>query len=110
TRTGDGVNFANPQVLRVALGTGIGHAFCVRTKVVGSSAYAYVGHIEGRILLFDVSGNHLLPLPTLPYASVPSQFLDPIRELPLPRDPVDGLAANCIDMEIIGDFLYCALA
>jgi hypothetical protein len=110
TGTGDGVHFREPTVLRVALGTGQGNAFCVRTKIAGRRAYAYVGDIQGRIAVFDVSGDKLLPLPTLPYAALPTQFLAPLFELDLPRDPVDGLPANCVDMEIVGDYLYVALA
>jgi LVIVD repeat len=110
TRSGDGVNFTDPTVLRVALGTGQGNAFCVRTQIVGRKAYAYVGDIQGKIAVFDVSGSNVLPPPTLPYASVPAQFLEPKVEIQMPRDPVDGLPANCIDMEIVGDYLYVGLA
>jgi hypothetical protein len=111
TTTGDGVSFAPPQVLRIALGSGEGNAFAVRTKTVGSKTYAYVGDMTGKISVFDVSGKKLLPLPPHPYVApvVQPLFLDPIIELGLPSDPYDGGPANCIDLEIVGNFMYCAL-
>jgi hypothetical protein len=107
TKTGDGVMFASPLVLRVGLGSGQGHAFSVRTKTVGRKSYAYVGDILGKLMVYDVTGSNLLPLPSQPY--VPNTlFLVPF-ELSLPKDPYDGWEGNCIDMEIVGNFLYCSL-
>src|SRR5258706_1338350 len=110
TSTGDGTSFGTPVLLRVALGSSQGHAFSVRTKTVGADTYAYVGDVTGKILVFDVSGRKLLPQPTRPYVNGQTSppFLAPILELPLPVDPYDGAPANCIDMEIVGDYLYCA--
>ncbi len=115
TRTGDGVTFATPSVLRVALGNahgGPGNAFAVRTRSVGNKTYAYVGDITGKILVFDVTGSQLLPPPPHPYVGLgpPPLFLRPVFELGLPMDPCDGLQANCIDIEIVGNYLYCALS
>jgi hypothetical protein len=110
TRTGDGVTFSDPTVLRVGLGSGQGNAFCVRTKVVGRRAFAYVGTVQGAIAVYDVSGSNLLPAPGQPYLPT-TPILQPLQhEIELPRDPVDGLPTNCVDMEIVGDYLYVALA
>jgi len=62
----------------------------------------------GEIWVFDVTGGNLLPVPSVPYRPT-TEFLAPTWKLHLPRDPYDGYAANCIDLEIVGDYLYCAL-
>ncbi|MBK7641746.1 MAG: hypothetical protein IPJ19_01635 [Planctomycetes bacterium] len=127
TNTGDSVLFRKPKVLRIALGTpspGItpptapqpGNAFTVKTKTVGRKTYAYVGDILGRLYVFDVSGTALLPAPpaNTPYLNaafggVDQDFLYAKATIPCPVDPYDGQAAGCIDMEIVGNYLYCAL-
>jgi hypothetical protein len=114
TGTGDGVNFRKPEVLRVALGSGPGNAISVKTRTYASSnrTYAFVGDIMGKLMVFDVTGSSLLPPPSTPYLTSPgvgSPILSPVIEIPLPRDPFDGKLANCIDLEVIGDYLYCAL-
>lgn len=116
TATGNGTSFGAAQVLRVGLGNvtathPLGHALTVRTKAVGRKTYAYVGDATGRVMVFNVTGSNLLPLPPSPYVSAQgATFLQPVIEIELPKDPYDGFRANCTDMEIVGDYLYCALA
>ena len=112
TSTGDGVTFGNPQVLRIGLGSGPGDAFAVRTTTVGRNTYAFVGGITGKLMVFNVSAPQLFPLPPQPYVSqgTPATFLGPVAEFDLPRDPYDNIPANCIDVEIVGKYLYCALS
>jgi hypothetical protein len=77
---------------------------------------AYVGDILGRIWVFKVDGGEILPPPPLnqpPTATgtylATTPVLAPANVLELPRDPFDGIQANCIDLEIVGNYLYCAL-
>jgi len=111
--TGAGA-FGRPKVLRVALGSipnapaPQGHAISVCTMASGPSTYAFVGDIMGMIWVFDVTGSKLLPAPTGAYLPG-NQPLKPVARIPLPRDPYDGYAANCIDLLIVDKFLYCAL-
>ncbi|MBK7644156.1 MAG: hypothetical protein IPJ19_14105 [Planctomycetes bacterium] len=118
TKTGT-ANFGPMQLVRIGLGTipagrQSGHAWSVRTKTVGRKAFAYVGGMLGRVSVYEVTGSKILPIAHSPYLD-PVQgnpdewFLAPLAELDLPGDPCDNGPANCIDMEIVGDFLYCAL-
>jgi hypothetical protein len=106
TSTGGGV-FGQPVTRRLAIGNGEGHAYCVRVKTTTNRSWAYVGDVMGKVMVFDVTGSRLFPT-TSPYLPT-TPFLYPSMEIALPRDPVDGMATNCLDMEIIGDYLYCAL-
>lgn len=112
TSTGDGVTFASPQVLRIALGNGVGNAFAVRTKTIGRNTFAFVGDLTGKLMVFDVSGTKLFPAPPFPYVNPPGTppFLPLLAEINFPEDPYDRIRANCIDIECVGEFLYCALS
>lgn len=129
TGTGDGSFSTAPELWRVALGNGSGHAFCVRTKSypVGgvNKYYAFVGVNGtsdpnglgglGRVIVFDVS----LLTTALPASSpylLNHNFIDPVQHPPsppvevyLPKDPYDGAPPNVIDLAIEGNYLYCAL-
>lgn len=115
TGTLTGANkFGQPIVLRVALGSvasppqPLGHAIAVCTKTIGASTFAFVGDLLGTVWVFDVTGSKLLPAPTGNYLPG-TPFLRPISKVDLPKDPVDGFRANCIDIIVVNDFLYCAL-
>lgn len=115
--TETGVSFAQPELLRVGLGGGQGHAWAVETKTYGTGpdarTYAFVGDVLGSILVFDVSYDQLFPAATAPYINPNDPEGNPILErvggLLFPVDPYDGHRANCVDLELDGDILYCAL-
>ena len=117
TQTGDG-SLSDPKLQRIGLGTIPGHAFCVATKTSGRKTFAYVGDLLGRIWVFKVDGSELFPSPpsnsppgpTTTYLGSNTPILEPLDVLEMPRDPCDGVQANCIDLEIVGNYLYCALA
>ena len=104
--------FQQPVLLRVGLGSQPGNSFCVKTKSYGSgpaaTVCAFVGDLLGRLYVFDVTGTKLFPPATSPYLPGTDPLL-PIAELDFPHDAYDGYPANCIDLEIDGTYLYCAL-
>ncbi|MBK7643854.1 MAG: hypothetical protein IPJ19_12550 [Planctomycetes bacterium] len=123
TAVGDG-SFVQPALLRVAIGAPSspplnpppGNAFSVKVKTVGSRAWAYVGDLTGQLYVFDVSGRQLLPAVknSIPYLNatfggIDQPILFPVATIAMPSDPYDGQAEGCIDMEVDGDYLYCAL-
>jgi len=115
TQTGNGT-FGLPILSRVAFGMlqppalpQQGHAFSVAIKTTSARAYAFVGDLLGKVEVIDVSGTKLRPAPSTPYLPTTSP-LYAFAVIQLPRDPVDGLPTNCVDMEIVGNYLYCALA
>jgi hypothetical protein len=125
TGTGDG-SFGQPDLLQVGVGSlgpaDGGNAFDVVTKAYGTGTarrtYAFVADVLGRLIVFNVSYDKLFPKATPPLIQPPpsptdppppDQILMPIKELPFPRDPYDGQFANCTDLAIDGNYLYCAL-
>jgi hypothetical protein len=112
-----------PPLLRVALGQPetdhqTGNAFAIAAETVGSgagnTAYVFVGDVMGRLLAFGVTydgtTNPLTPPASTPYLkSPPTPILFPTKTLAFPKDPYDGYPCNCVDVEIQGDYLYCAL-
>ena len=81
--------------------------------------YAFVADLFGRVYVFDVSASQIFPavqLPYLPYSSTPPQpppsapILTPMRTITFMPEPADGLAPNCVDIEIDEEFAYVALA
>jgi len=109
---------ASPQLLRVLLGDNEGHAFAVRTAVrtegTETRVYALVAEFTGRVLVFDISGDRLYT-PTPPTTGTPylptHPILSPIpsASITFPKDPRDGYVPNCVDIEIEGNYAYCAL-
>jgi hypothetical protein len=113
TTTGDGT-FGTPELLRVGIGTNPGHAFAVKTKTYGTGStartYAFVADITGSLYAFDVTGDKVFPKAPANKPYLPtSKVLLPVSMLVFPNDPYDGLRANCIDLELDGVYLYCAL-
>jgi len=119
-----GSDFAAPVLLRVALGPreapprepAGGLAWAVRTKSYGTGTearvYAFVADARGRILVFDVSADQLYASPspaTVPYLPQ-TPILPTVATLDLPSEPFDGRRPNLVDLEIDGEYLYCAAA
>lgn len=132
-----GPTFASPQLLRVALGPlpigmndatpGLFWGVDVKTyppQSEGGEAkcYAFVADLFGRVQVFDVSPSQLFPAVTLPYLLyVPPPATPPPPSAPIltpitaatvlfKSEPADGLAPNCVDLEIDGNYAYVALA
>ena len=119
----DGLNPAGaPVLLRVAVGPYQGHAFAVRAKeYADGKTFVFVADLIGEIHAIDVSGDILFsPAATVPYRPIGCQpsactpvlttEASPGSRFQFPRDLIDGYRPNCVDIEIDGDVLYCALA
>ena len=103
--------FQEPVLLRVGTGGGgDGEAFAVRGKLYPSSGktFAFVADLSGKLLVFDVSWSELYPPASDPYLPQ-TPVLQPVATLLFPVDPYDGLRPNCMDVELDGNFAYCAL-
>jgi hypothetical protein len=114
TRTGSST-FGKPKLLQIALGQEQGHAFAVGTRSYtgesGTKVYAFVGDIDGRLNIFDVSEGALFPAASgPPYNNGVNVPLRPLCTVSFPKDPYDGYRPNVISLAINGDYLYCALA
>ncbi|MBI5288130.1 MAG: hypothetical protein HY873_04070 [Chloroflexi bacterium] len=114
------------QLLRVLLGPqGVeGYSWCVKTKTYlapstfAGRTFAFVGDMLGHLWIHDISGgptgtNRLYPPPppSTPYRPTQgtwSPTLLPVGHVAFPRDPMDGLYVNFVDIEIDGDWAYCA--
>jgi hypothetical protein len=94
--------------IRVGLSTNQGHAWAVKAKTYPSGdTYAIVADFAGKLLVFKVNFADLFDPTKSPYHA--SDALLPQAIYRFPGDPSDSLAANCIDLELDGDLLYCAL-
>lgn len=105
-------SFTTPELLRVGIGNDQGNAFTLRTKTYGSGVtartYAFVGDVLGKLIVFNVSGINIFPAASEPY--LPGTTVrSPVTTIDFPKDPYDGRPANVIDMELEGNYLYCAL-
>ncbi len=119
----DGLNpLGAPRLLRVALGPFGGHAFSVRAKeYADGKTFVFVVDLIGEVHAIDISGDTLfLPAASTPYRPVgctgsgctPVLVTEsaPGSRFQFPRDLIDGYRPNGVDIEVDGDFLYCALA
>ncbi|MBI5362664.1 MAG: hypothetical protein HZA53_05760 [Planctomycetes bacterium] len=123
-----GPSIGSAQLLRVLLGpSGVpGYAWCVRTKTYSGASpfagrtFAFVGDMFGRLLVYDISGgtssttNKLYPPALTPYRDATGSgqstvTLRPTNSYEFPKDPTDGYHGNFLDIEIDGDWAYCAL-
>lgn len=114
------------QLLRVLLGPqGVeGYTWCVRAKTYvapspfAGKTFAFVGDMYGTLWVHDISGgapgtNQLYPPASNPYRRDPqagpsTPTLRPVGHLAFPHDPMDGSYVNFVDIEIDGDWAYCA--
>ncbi len=86
-----------------------GTAWCVRVETLQvngqTRTYAFVGDINARLMVFDVSYDQLFPSVSDIYAS----RLTPVGSVCLPINPWDNQRDNLIDLELDGSYAYCAL-
>ncbi|MBI5364459.1 MAG: hypothetical protein HZA53_14875 [Planctomycetes bacterium] len=112
-----------PQLLRYGLGPvlstyGQTHAWAVRTKYYSATGktYAFVSDVLGKLFVYDISSGPGDPLSmaTIPDPAVAYRgnypVLAPVATISFPADAGDGFDINLTDIEIDGDFAYCALA
>lgn len=118
-------NFSPPTRRQVALGalqstaSGaplLGSTWAVKTKTYAAGTalektYAFLGDLEGRLHVVDVSYDRLFGAGSGIANPIPTQCLTAHAAVELQPDPepADGFGCNCTDVEIDGDFAYCAL-
>lgn len=118
-------NFREPTRRQIALGalapppSGVpllGSTWAVKTRTYAAGTaqektYAFLADLEGRLHVVDVSYDKLFGPGTGIANPIPSQCLtaEAVVELQPDPEPADGFGCNCTDVEVDGNFAYCAL-
>jgi hypothetical protein len=97
-----------PTLLRLAFGPAgtQGNAFAMTVQEVDGRTCAYVADVGGRLLVFDVSGDVLYPVPSNP--EQPATGLAPSAVWTCPVNTYDGFRDNVLDVAIVPPHAYLA--